>query len=375
MSLAYLWHQQNSDAALIAARQHYMKALRMTNKALKCSTEATKDTTLAASLLLDLFEKITDSQPWDNKAWTSHMNGALALVRVRGLEKFQEPSGLRILQRMSSNFITSYIASWLPVPDEITAIRDYVGQYSDTPGPMQRYSDLIIRYASLRSNIRRGVLREDEYIEAFKELDTGLQGVECDMPVSWQYTIMPLKNTSDRIFGFYYDSYPHRNICLAWNILRAVRFLLNETLARHYLALPTDENSSAVVRSALQNIKTLTKKICASVPQYIDCDGVARSRLPTSEKPESLGCGSHKTGHLHTPNHQADCYTLLLPLYIAGRAETDPEVRPWVVKQLHYIGSHFYIRNAEVIAQLLEQATDVCPWQVYAMLGSYAFTV
>ena len=43
-------------------------------------------------------------------------------------------------------------------------------------------------------------------------------------------------------------------------------------------------------------------------------------------------------------------------------------------KQLHYIGSHFYIRKAEVVAEILEHETDVGFWEVYAILGSYALT-
>jgi hypothetical protein len=159
------------------------------------------------------------------------------------------------------------------------------------------------------------------------------------------------------------------------------RILLNESLIRHYLASPTGEKYLATVRVAQDNIETLAGEICACVPQYVDCDGAARQRLPTSEKselpnqtPDHLQHrGPRAAGHSHTPHHQADCYSLIFPLYTAGRSKDVPLVRPWVIKQLHYIGRHFYIRNAEVVAQILERETDVCPWEVYAMLGSYAF--
>jgi hypothetical protein len=45
-----------------------------------------------------------------------------------------------------------------------------------------------------------------------------------------------------------------------------------------------------------------------------------------------------------------------------------------VIKELHYIGSHFSIRNAELVARMLEDGTgEANPWAVYAMLGGYAF--
>jgi hypothetical protein len=83
--------------------------------------------------------------------------------------------------------------------------------------------------------------------------------------------------------------------------------------------------------------------------------------------------GHRGAGHPHTPKHQLACYTLIFRLYVAGRSKAVPDVRSWVIEQLHYISSHFYVRNAEAVAQILEREMDVSPWDVYAMLGSYAF--
>ena len=381
VSLAYLWHQVYYDAALATARERYISALRMMNKNLK-SPEATKDTTLLASLLLDLFEKITDSEPRNNKSWTSHVNGALALVRLRGLEQFQDPSEFRVLVRLNNHYIISCVVSGSLVPDELIAIRAYVEKHLNVQDHTLQLSDLMVHYAKLRSEIRRGILSNDEHIGVFMELDVKLQALDLDMPLSWQYSTTLLDHKSDRTFDLHFDSYPDRKKCQARNVLRVVRILLNESLIEHYLASPTGDKYLILMRVARDNIETLAGEICACVPQYVDCDGAARQRLPTSEKSEPpnqtpdyiLDRGPGGAGHSHTPYHRADCYTLIFPLYTAGRSKAVPNVRPWVIKQLHYIGSHFYIRNAEVVAQILERGTDVCPWEVYAMLGSYAFT-
>ena len=171
VSLAYLWHQVYSDAALATARERYISALRTTNKTLQSPEEATKDTTLLASLLLDLFEKITDSELRNNKSWTSHVNGALALVRLRGLEQFQDPSEFRVLVRRSNHYIISCVASGSQVPDEVIAIRAYVEKYLNDQDHTLQLSDVMIHYAKLRSEIRRGTLFSDEYIGVTMELD------------------------------------------------------------------------------------------------------------------------------------------------------------------------------------------------------------
>ena len=382
VSLAYLWHQVYSDVTLATARQKYISALRMTKNVLKSPIEATKATTLMASLLLDLFEKITDSEPRHNKSWISHIDGALALVQHRGLEHFQDPSELTVLFRLSTHYITSCVASGSPVPDVLNAIRDYVEQHRDCPNPMLRLSNLMIQYANLRSEIHKDALSDDENVELCVELDDNIQALEIELPPSWQYTTTNLQHESNRVFEFRFDTYANPRVCQARNILRVIRIILNESLLKHHLASPMDDNNSARTSSARGNIAMLTRELCACAPQYVDCDLAARHRLPipsssflpqTPPLPISQHSSSISSHHTHTPNHQLDCYTLIFPLYVAGRLNAIPEVRPWVIKQLHYLSSHFCIRNAAIVARLLEQGTKVEIWDVYAMLGSYAF--
>ena len=66
-------------------------------------------------------------------------------------------------------------------------------------------------------------------------------------------------------------------------------------------------------------------------------------------------------GHFHTPNHQLDCYALIFPLYVAAKSNAIPDMRPWIIKNLYYMSTHFHIRNAELVARILEQETDVDP--------------
>jgi hypothetical protein len=345
----------------------------MTNKALRSPNEASRDTTLLASLLLDLFEKITGNRPRSNKAWTSHVEGALALVKLRGFEQFQTPSEFHVLIRLINHYIASSVTSAVLVPQQLLAVRDYVAENLNYEEHTLRVSDLTIEFAKLRSEFRSGTLSNDEYATASKELDLKLEALDLDMPKAWHYSTTRVDYRSDRVFDLHFDSYPHRNICYARNFLRVGRILLNETLIDSYLGSPEGEKYRELMAAAYDNIDVLAGKICASATQYTDCDGPARQKLSS---PGSSEFGDHeqkRAGHSHSLHHQAECYSLIWPLYAAGRSKAGPDVRPWVIKQLHYMGSHFNIRNAEVVAQILEGETDACPWDVYAMLGSYAF--
>jgi hypothetical protein len=372
VSLAYLAHSAYSDVAFVAARERYVSALRMTNKALQSPEAAAKDTTLVASLLLDLFEKITNTEPRHEMAWAGHVHGALALVRLRGLDQFQDPSALRVLVRLSINLLTSCIASESPVPNELVALRAHVAKYLDVRDPKWRLSDLMVPYANLCSDMRRGQLFGDDCIRISMELDAKLQALALDMPPSWQYKTTILDSESERIYNYRFDSYPDRHTTRIWNVIRLVRIILSESVLRHCA-----EACLRLLRIATDNIETLACEICASVPQYVDCFGAARGRLSMPEE-SSWPKGAQHTldgaGHLHSLSQSFDCYTLIFPLYVAGWSRGSPNnLKTWVIEQLHYIGSHFGIRNAALVGRILQQGIDVNPSAVYAMLGSYAF--
>lgn len=366
VSLAYLSHQAYSNVALSTAREKYVSALHMTNKALQSPEVAVKDSTLLASLLLDLFEKFTNGKSRHSESWKSHVKGALALVRLRDLEQFQDPSALRLLVRLSTNFLISSVATDTRVPDEVSALRAYAGERLNAGDPKWRLTNLMVHYANLRSDIRNGRLSSDDCIRMSMDLHAKLQALALNVPASWQYKTTAVNHDSEMIYD--------RHVTQTWNVSRLVRILLNEYVLECYLEPAADvtaNSCSLLMSTASHNIEILACEICASVPQYVDCLGAARSKLPISESATTTFGGA---GHLHPPSQKLDCYTLIFPLYVAGRSRGSPStLKPWVIKQLHHIGSHFGIRNAELICQILEKGVDVNPWAVYAMLGSYAF--
>lgn len=370
VSLAYLWHQVYSETALVRARQKYVAALHTARKLVRSPTEATKDTTLLMALMLDVFEKIVGSQRQNASSWTCHVNGALALVNLRGLKNFQGYTSIRILIRLSTDYLGDCITSFSPVPPEWIAIRAYAAKHLDPKDTNWRLSEMLVPYANLRSGIRMGTLSIKESIAASIALDSELQLFELELPPSWQYSSTVLDQKSEKVFDFRLDSYPSRHACYGRNCLRLIRILVNESLLDLCLALPDHGNHSGTMEIAEDNIRNLARELCACVPQYVDCDGTAGHKLPLSERSDG---GAVRKEHYHTPTHQLDCYTVILPLYVAGRSDAAPGMRSWAISQLHYISGHFYIRMAQVVAQILEGGTDVDPWQVNAMLGSYAF--
>jgi hypothetical protein len=365
VSLAYLWYQvyQGScNSALIAARRRYILATRGLNRVLECPEKVAHETTLLTSLLLDLFEKITNSRSRTNRAWQSHMDGALALVQLRGLETFQEHSELEILVRLSGNYLSSCVANGSSVSQALSTIQAHINQNLDCGDPKLQLADLMLEYASLNSDIRRGNISGNDLVGAVVELDHRTKVLDLHLPLRWQSTTITIDYKSERYFEPYFDFYSVPRVCRARNLLRVIRTLLNQSVVEYCPTKFPHERRLTIVTIARGHIESLAREICASAPQYTDCEYAARNRLTIPGK-----------NHRHTHTHELDVYSLIFPLYVAARSDAVPQLKPWIIKQLHYMGSHFQIRNAEVAAQILEQGEDVDPWEVYALLGSYAF--
>jgi hypothetical protein len=117
-SLASLSHHQNDDARLLTlARSCYAAAITDTNAALACSASAVLDSTLISVLLLSLFEIfILPSRPSPSH-WSTHAQGATALLQLRGREQFSRPLGRVLYLHTSHNVRISCLQRGEPLPD------------------------------------------------------------------------------------------------------------------------------------------------------------------------------------------------------------------------------------------------------------------
>ena len=95
VSLTFMAHNTGSSQARDLSRKKYVAALRTTNTELQDAESARKTSTFEGALLLDLYEKMTKPFPEDAAPRHAHVEGALALAKLRGLDSFQEGPELR----------------------------------------------------------------------------------------------------------------------------------------------------------------------------------------------------------------------------------------------------------------------------------------
>lgn len=364
-SLAYLSHQFGSEGARLAALERYITALGIMSKVLQSPETSTKLTALFASLLLDLFEKLSTPQSLGNEAWSSHLRGALAISEKCGHQITTSSTAMRALTRLSTNLLISSLVAGIALPGSYLRLRDVLEKQlfvGVSKNPKWQLSNIMARYATLQSDIRKGKLAREDSLREARELASILKTFsDRDGNIKRTFESEP----SRMIYGNDYSSYPDRHSTQTWNVVRLAHILVVDSL------LSNSSTEMDRLGYAL-DVNDIASRICASVPQYVDCMGVVKLLGQIELLPPVIHWQSSCTSH--TPSHKLACYTLIFPLYVAGSARgSDFKMWRWATEQLHYIGSHFGIRNAELVARILEERSERDPWRVYAMLGSYAF--
>lgn len=365
VSLAFFSFQFDCKQAEQVSRAKYLSALPLLNKALKSPECATSDSTLLTVLLLDLFEKITNNNPRSIGSWMSHINGAFTLVKLRKKPLFQDYTGRRLSARLSTNLLISCVSANSPVPPALTKLRSDLEPFLNKEDPKWRISGLVIKYANLNGAILDGCLSSPDVIARATDLDLAFMSLAKNMPSTWIYNTSYLKENSERVFEQRYDIYTDHFITQAWNVLRVMRMLLNEIIRTHngphHVSRDAEnlENASSLRNSSIATgyIDSIAKDICATAPQFTGYE---------NPKPRSKAA--------YCTTQRLRCYTLLFPLYVAGfYASSTTQIKPWITKQLRFMSDDMGIRNASVVAGILETGAGTCPWDVYAVLGSYAF--
>lgn len=330
----------------------YQHAIRLLEISLRSNHLITEDSTLLSVLLLDLVEKMNNDDPLSAKGWMSHINGALALFKLRKTERCQDSVGLRLAARLSTNLKISCMFSGSPLPPDLIQLRSDIEPLMKGD-PKWQVSGLVVKYGQLRSALQEGSLSSSDIVTRATNIDYELLLLTKMMPASWLYRTKNLPEASDRTLEQHYTIHPNTAVNQTWNLIRTLRIFLNDTIREHLLAETASLDklfSSTSSDVSTKTINSLAKEICASVPQY------------TTLRPSNQAMFTIET---------LRCHTVIFPLYIAGLYGSSTS--EWVIKQLKYISDEVGVRVARDAADMLEKRQDRNLNLVFARLGSYAF--
>lgn len=356
VGLASFSNSVHAPELMIRARRDYVTALQLTNAALRSPSEVKKDSTLFAVMILSIFETVTGNNERSLAAWTEHINGAAALVKLRGEEQFNTQAGKRMFLQVTSNLMLSCIQRTLPMPAHIVELRKSAERFMDAANPAWRLSGIIIDLTILRAGIRDGeIVGAREIIEAALELDNRFISVFENLPPHWQYGFVYTDETPDLIWGGNYHVYSEFWVAHIWNGMRTCRILIHELIRDQLLSAAYEpEEIFTATEFIAQNesceaiMVQMRDDILGSVPHHTQSSLVQSKTV--MDGPNTFLEGSRS-------------YFVLWPLYLAGSMDLTTEaIREWSIKRLKIIGDTVGLKQAVVLADYMENGKHISAW-------------
>ncbi|KAK1965616.1 hypothetical protein LY78DRAFT_91837 [Colletotrichum sublineola] len=260
------------------ARMHYASALSQTNQALSSPKRAVEDSTLAAVLLLGLFEAIVYSGQQSLDTWNQHTLGTLELLRLRGTRQLDTPLGRQLFVHASGNIRTTCAHTKTPVPQRFLKLYENARLHLDLDDPFSKMTPIVDRVATLRSRIASlGDSERQELLYEALDLDAATAKLGQKVPEEWRFTARSPGERAPISYKGVSLRYPSLLVLRYWNSLRIIRMFLNDVIwIQSSLALdrgpdPDDETDyDGLQRSASRKISSLVVEVLGSCGEYLE---------------------------------------------------------------------------------------------------------
>ncbi|KAL3469620.1 hypothetical protein BJX99DRAFT_251870 [Aspergillus californicus] len=350
-SLMALGTDVHSPSLTLRARGCYGSALRGLRQALTTQTQAVKDETFAAMVLLALFEDITGER---NGLASSHAAGFELLLKLRGEAQLENAQGRDLFNfayththveilalREKPRYNTDWIAESLSGADPVARlilIASKLSQLFLATSPLQASA---LTFTSLDTNITDQL---SLLLLTGRQIDLELTSWSQDLPERWlPIVISPDKaDTHNPLI-----TYHHLSIASIWTYYRAVRivshlimFELRRGLAAATGAVPEDPNPPAIIQNMIADI-------CHSIPFCLGDVDVSGNSTTSFSSASSTGSSKPKPRARAFP-----VYSMIWPLwYIFTSGLATPSQEDHIQASLAKIGSVLGIKLASVLAE------------------------
>ena len=338
----------------------YTKALSATYSALQDPDMAKQDSTLAAILLLGLFENISARQ-LGTLAWGSHTEGAVQLVKARGRKQLRTKVGLMLFIAVRTQMIIHTLSSGNPPTMGVEwwmndAVKD------SNAADCQRLS---IRVAELRAEVNRLLValpRTPENVEVMFEMLRTCQNIDQEFThwsqglpaaydwqtVAWEDHVPNGDYTQAEVYPGRVDAYQDLYIASVWNLMRSSRVILASLIVRTvaWICAPLDYRTTPEYATAARICVETINDIIASVPYQLGWFA-NRKHLLDRANLSGYGCGD-EDALKGLPG-----YFLTWPLTcIYSQDYASDSQRMWIRGRLEFIGDQLGVRYAHILAKV-----------------------
>ncbi|PYI14005.1 hypothetical protein BO99DRAFT_345999 [Aspergillus violaceofuscus CBS 115571] len=336
MGLAALGNIHGNPHLTRAARQQYTIALSETNTALQDTITAKSDATLAAVLVLGLYEIITCQSHSLMVRWADHIEGAMALIKLRGSEQLRSPVGLALFTQLRGQYTLSNLYRKKSTPAWLMALsEETVGMRGPQQSSMESFFKYLAKVSELCAQVGRRAKTPHETIQEALQLDAMLAAWALTVGQGWQYSVLDAAVTSknkpseQHVYGDYYHEYPEIGIAVMWNTYRLTRIVIHEVIAavceRLWRRSRGNNNELwATIRQSAAVTRQLAEEVCAGVPYFFKSAHSDKSLIDASG-----------LIRLH--------WTLFVASDCVG---STPRMKAWITSRLNEIGRRVGVQQA-----------------------------
>lgn len=329
----------------------YGKALRQVNADIQDPVKARSDETVLATLVFSLYETIM-STDHTIKAWANHVDGAVALTKLRGDSQFKHPMSRAVFRAVRTVMITSCVQLSKPI-DPFPSPHGWTGSPLSEENAANRLSLICIDLPNIRARATSlqtlpPTLTSETEARALltyaQTVDANLQNWSHTLPEDWYFrTAGYLASIADDIDVATAPEWPgpqhvYEDVHIA-NIINDYRvcriFCQSVILACINILSPQNPHTAPEYKNAAFIIQTMVDEICACVPFHM--------RYDMQHTPKQLGQDESAAEAIGG-------YFLVWPLYVAANAEVVPKrQRDWLQGRLFHIGNTFGLSAAQVL--------------------------
>lgn len=269
------------------ARSNYALSLAKTNAALTSQEDAVLDKTLAAVLLLGLFEALVFQGPRSGESWTAHTMGAAELLRLRGPGQFRSKTSHQLFVQTLTNIRTSCVQRGLPVPSEIITLAAEAKEWIDPRDPTFRLGPIIDRAASIRA--RAETCPGSEFALEAWNLDREITLLTKSLDQTLHFGIAYEEEASPWSYLGIAYRYPSHRAAKYWNAVRMIRMFVNNLIwdsaslglkdTGHSHGIDKETTGDPLCNCALfeslqaeaaDNMEMLATDVLGSVPEFLE---------------------------------------------------------------------------------------------------------
>lgn len=374
-SLAGFANATKSLAIMQQAQAAYGSALRLTNAALRVTDTAVKDSTLMSVIMLGTYENFVFRDKGSIKAWQKHVDGACALLNLRGKEQFQRELSRRLFHQFYGIILLVALETGQPVHKGMRELYQFMTPTSEYSIHGRAWTTRLVDVMHGSINVSQDRHSDPHsLVNMALDLDRELNDIKALMPTVWDCERIHLDYASQHLYGNMYDIYLDPWIAQMWNNVFSCRInlfkVVQKNLSKGRLFEPPlfswEEDAELSARARQVQMESV-EAIVAAVPQItgmIPFPDIQTARRRASDPSISISEEAGTAYVIAAPGTYLDhaqstqMVHLIWPLYDAARLPfVSKEMTQWAIEILYFIALRIGNRQAVVLADELKDVS------------------